>query len=431
MSDNDLISSYSTDKLLSYYADKVKQPAWLRWFRNADIALDKSKESLPSQAGKFVRLGREITNEMRYRSAMWKWLHPANPTLCLDELSSLQKLTAFDHLDSKTFLRGLRDHCREFMRQHPQLRLWIEKRNALLDFAIEQACDIPEQLSLTAIALRQAQNQTYGLISDGQSAQAIDMAGQISERAMYAAVQAVLNVLGKNKTDACPASANLMVPCRVADLECDGFLPNELARQNHARAARLWKHLAQPNKCLVVIAETAEAGHLGFWVPLDSGGSRLSLAGAPTAFIHQEGTAVFKDDLPLLQGVPDALAVEWTAYMKSEFQEQMFVSLPFIVPKTDTVGGKLVAGVLNVNASPPSDDGWRRAYHKEWLALARKNIDQFVEVAFIVNKLKSKARTNQDLKIDTGSSLWDSLPYALIPPPAPKMLSLPKKEGDQ
>jgi hypothetical protein len=68
---------------------------------------------------------------------------------------------------------------------------------------------------------------------------------------------------------------------------------------------------------------------------------------------------------------------------------------------------------LNVNANPPDDDGWKRAYHREWLGIATDRVAPFVEVAhlaFLVKMAAKRMSGEEFLKLDTGSKNWDSLP---------------------
>jgi len=72
-------------------------------------------------------------------------------------------------------------------------------------------------------------------------------------------------------------------------------------------------------------------------------------------------------------------------------------------------GSKRVIAVMNVNADPHPGDGWRRAYHREWLLAAQEAADGFIEAAFIALLIRMKVLQNYP-RLETGISAWDSLP---------------------
>lgn len=131
------------------------------------------------------------------------------------------------------------------------------------------------------------------------------------------------------------------------------------------------------------------------------------LPGAPTAFVHLEGDVIFKDDLPPLRGFGERIEARWRSYMAERFRQTLFVSLPFRAP--DGVGGYIAPAVLNVNADANDLSRWKRAYHREWLAVARERVRPFVEIAMfaVLTILNTRA---PDVRLDTGSEGWDTLP---------------------
>lgn len=419
------ISTFAEETLCDYFINSVKKPRWRPWFSKVEKTADSVGEQLiAANIGPFKNAFRDWTSEGRYNFARWLWLEPQNPCWELDDISRLKIKAGLDHIEDTVFLKELQRQCRDYIRIHPQLRLWIEKRNALLEFKTELIPDIRDELNRNALKLRRAQFEAAGFLNSGQNDLALEAANSISENALLYALEGVVNILGKNRGVECPANANLMVPWNMNGAASPEFFPNETARKNNEKALRLWRHLPNPNKCLISIAETKDANYLGFWVPLDSGGIQNNLPGAPTSFFQKKPTAVFKDDLPPLSGFPQLLKEEWGTYMRNDFQQQMFVSIPFLVPQTHAGMGSVVAAVLNVNVSPPEDDRWRRAYHREWLDEVRRNIEQFLEAAFMSNGIRFSAE-NHMLSIDTGSSLWDTLPVytqALLPGPSDEEL---------
>ncbi len=66
--------------------------------------------------------------------------------------------------------------------------------------------------------------------------------------------------------------------------------------------------------------------------------------------------------------------------MERRFRERLFVSLPFRA--TDGQGRRVTPAVLNVNVDAADVAVWRRAYHPEWLVVARDRAQAFVEIAY-------------------------------------------------
>jgi hypothetical protein len=363
----------------------------------------------PVIIGKFKDIFRNLTIDSRYRYAAWKWLRPNQPTLGLKDLSALKKLAGLDHLDLAAFLPSLAAHCTEMRRQHPALKYWIQRRHSLIEFNLHPPLHVPEPLRETEVNLRFALIQVLSAFYQKFFTEAVALAESLSTLAMEAAARAAFSVFAVDPKSPCHLSANLMVPTGLAGSDGPGYVPTHIARQNAARASELWSE-TNAKRCLVIVAETSEAQHIGFWAPLVFGDNGESLPGAPEAFQQMEGSAVFKEDLPPFSGFSAKVQAKWRAYMLSHFAEKMFVSLPLKVP-TPT-GGTLVAAVLNVNANPPDEDGWKRAYHKEWLAIARDRVAPFVEVAYHAFRVGIEANhaIGTPFRLDTGSSAWDSLP---------------------
>jgi len=222
------------------------------------------------------------------------------------------------------------------------------------------------------------------------------MVSDIGLQAMHAAALSVTQALGIEGTSS--LSANLMVPFS-GDVE---FPANE----NWTRATDLWAG-ADASKRLVVVGETEGSAHAGFWVPATRGEGGAVLPGAPTAYVHLEGDAVFKDDLPHLTGFGERIEARWRSYMLDGFRQKLFVSVPLRAP--NGVGGYIAPAVLNVNADAQDVTRWKRAYHREWLALVGERVQPFVEIA-MTSWLITLNHERPDARLGTGSEAWDTLP---------------------
>ena len=409
---NDCISTYRTDLLNEYFRTTFKKPRVPPWLSKADTALDSvSITAGPVKIGKIKDTFREWTIDSRYRSAAWRWLRPTEPACVLDDLPALQRLSGLDHLDQGAFVPRLRERCMEEIRQHPRLRRWIERRLALLDFVLSPPVDVSEELNDVGPPLRQNLMLAVAMLAKGQLEQAALKAQEISSTALAAAAVAVRRVLG---TSDCKLSANLMIPTVLDAITGPQCASSPIAKGNAERGAELWHDVsAVGERCLLVVAETASANHLGFWIPLAQGNGKTYLPGAPSAYISLEGAAVFQDDLPdLVPTFSETLDAAWKNYMVKHFKEAMFVSIPF---RLDSTTGPTVGAVLNVNATPHPDDGWRRAYHREWLRVARNRAAPLIEVAYWAAHIRRAAQPTEWPQIDSGTPQWDTFPVVVGP----------------
>lgn len=394
------ISTYSIQELRDYFEREVSRPAWRPWLREMDN-LDAGIKAGPVSIGKFRELFRGLTSAGRFRYGAWRWIHPTPPYLDLADVASLQRAAGLDHLERSLFVHRLEDVLKEMIRDHPQLTLWIQRRLALLNHSGSPS-KLSQDLEDLAFRLRfsLAQAISAAPINPGEAA---NLADDICFDALGAAAEAARQVLGKG---GCRFSANLMVPAPIKDRGGPGFTPTTAAENNARIAADLWEDLSRSSEsCLVIVAETMGADHLGFWIPLRRGDGGKALPGAPTAYFGLEGSAVFAEDLPPLEGFTKTLERQWHAYMGRQFREALFVSLPLVVPADE--GGRKTIAVLNVNADPPPDDGWRRAYHKEWLAEATARVGAFIEIAlYAINVGMAINSPEQYSEIDYDSQLW-------------------------
>lgn len=245
-----------------------------------------------------------------------RWLSPNSPCVGVDELEQLQRELALTDVDLDGFAREMKSECIQISRAHPELSLWIRRRLSLLDFVVEP----PKQMSTesvrvqTGLHLRLLQVVSYAYGLDDPAAIAA-MADELSATALDAAAQEVCSILGNGPA---AVNANLMVPLDASRIV---FNFNPGSSDAVERASRLWQTRVVARRCLMVVAETERAGHLGFWVPLARGAGGSDLPGAPTAFFRLSGDAVFKDDLPDLIAFPQDLGRYWQEYIHTYLHE--------------------------------------------------------------------------------------------------------------
>jgi hypothetical protein len=348
--------------------------------------------------------GRDYLN----RVAAWKWLNPHKPCLCAIDIPRLKKQLGMEDLDESEFVENLKQGCQEILREHPQLGLWIISRIALLDFVTQANVSFAAESANTALLLRHRQVQLVSYLAS--SAPMGGVAGEAEELAAAALTAASQELCLCLSSGPCEYNANLMVPIAFDDVA--RFFGSASAA---ARAKAVWSALQPFDKCLVIAAETERAGHLGFWAPLARGANDEYLAGAPEAFMSRSSTAVFKDDLPDLAGFPAAVIEAWRRYMKDHFRQDLFISVPFMVPQPMTVGTK-VACILNVNVLS-KNEAWRRANHKEWLNPVVPRVAPFIEIALYATLIRQEAGRRSDsgyIQIDSGMKTWDNLPGARV-----------------
>jgi hypothetical protein len=322
----------------------------------------------------------------------------------LEELRTQCKLEKFD---VTVFLSRLEKECEEALRTHPALHHWVHQRLSLLSFRRRPFAGLSETLHDIGTTLDRQFFECYGMAHSDAEAQ-LPLARQIVNQAIEAAAQAVCEVLGHPKHD-CRATANLMLPVNVSDNDGPLVYDNPVALKNRQVAADIWQG-ENFERCLVVVAETRKAGHLGFWVPLLLSPNGDTLPGAPTALLQRHGSAVFKDDLPDLKPFGAALAHRWRAYIEDNLHERLFVSIPFVAIADNVLQRDTVA-VLNVNAHPPDGHDWNRAYHGEWLDISRKAARPFLQTAMNAMQLivaVESYRRGARLDVDLGP--WHKLP---------------------
>ena len=399
-----MINTHSTDELKEYIRLNMPRPRWRPWYK----AIDKIDASLavgPIRVGKVRGLFRELTNGSRLKFAAYTWLRPEPPTFGPKDIATVRAASGLDHFENRVFSNRLGEAFNDLIRSHPKLELWIRRRMALLDYERPQE-EAFQELKDHALSMRFALAQAFAAAPQNPR-DANLIAREVCANALTAAAEAARLVLGRG---ACRFSANLMVPAALHNSLVPCLEPTAAVLKNAQKAADLWKELpgSTTDKCLVVLAETADANQVGFWVPLSRGDHRNYLPGAPTAYFGLRGSAVFSDDLPTLEGFSRTLLDRWKLYMTQDFQDHMFVSLPLVIHRPEDGGRKCIA-VLNINASPQAqtEDGWRRAYHEEWLSLAPDRVAPFIEIAlYAVNVQLETNDHSQRTEIDRSSAIW-------------------------
>lgn len=401
------ISTYSQSDLHAYYKLHVREPK--SWWIKADKALDPVVAEIPPEYGRILKFAKNLLAEHKYKIARWQWLLPREDPYGLDDLPRLQRFCGLDHIGLEPFRSELRVVCLELREEHPKLSLWIDKRIALLDFKRGRVQDLPQDKVYLGIMFRQSQMLAQNLVHKGEFKDAAKMARQLANEAMHAAGQVAKLHLARDVSKQWQISANLMVPYDFTDLSREDFFPDDISKTNNEKASTLWRSIGNIRKCLVAVAETPDAGHLGFWVPLSSGAINMQLPGAPEAFHKLEGKAIFKEDLPPLTGFSAELTAAWINYMINEVNGHVILSTPFISPKSPSQSFEDVVAVFNMHISP-HDESLKRAYHKEWLTVVSKQISQFIEVSYNATRFRILAENGGKVRgIENGSTVFDVL----------------------
>ncbi len=403
------INTHEIGELSEYFAKNFPDPWWQSLFkidtsRDVDVDLGNFKARLPLQALRPFTISPLLT------IAAKRFIRPPGHYPTREELARLHAAVGLTNLKESEFAEKLRDRCVELQHLHEPLSRWIRRQLALIDFMLTPPPEMSPDSRRAAIALRNLIARTMALLPVSPSA-AFNLAEQISRDALRAAALATCSVFGGE----CHVSANLMVPVRN-DRPLPTLTPGSAAELVRQRADALWAGLSSDRR-LLIVAETRGAGHIGFWAPAAKGTNGRELPGAPYAYLRMGGQAVFKDDLPRLDGFPGGIGTKWHQYMQQHFNESLFVSLPILFPDSALAGtGSVVAAVLNVNASPQREETWFRAYHEEWLRIAQARVAEFAEAAYYAFQIQveacERAGNPVSIHIDTGSIIWDRLPFA-------------------
>jgi len=326
-----------------------------------------------------------------------------------------------EHYTDASFCEGVRQRCRTLLTRYPELRSWVECRLALLEYVLDPPRLLYEQLRDLEVTLRSRERVAYKQLHQGNLEDALHTAAGLAEEAMEAVNAVTKQVLSPRAAPAVPMHANLMMPIsrqRLSAANAVGIPSEHHERwnKNKETADSLWAGVGDANcRCLQIVAETRPLQHGGFWVPLARGETGEALPGASTAYAKMQGSAVFRHDLPHLDGFSGQVNRRWTAYMAEDFEHDLFVSVPLTLPMR---GGHDVAAVVNVNVVYADDAPWFRAYHQEWLALLEQEVADFAEIAYhaaIVQLSAHAERQGAKLQLDTRAEfLLPQLPTALL-----------------
>jgi hypothetical protein len=390
------ISSYDTEALSSYIARVGGQP-------QKEAAELKSK-SVGGVQRRSQFLAYRRHDRVRRVVAAWRWLDPGS-RLSVGDLRVLQEQSGLEMLSSAIFAAQLAQDCFELISVHPCLRLWGLRRIGLLESVFLPSRRLAAELADIGVALRRELLIASRMAGQASTRLSVNTA-RICSIALAASAHAVADIFRDGSS--CQVSANLMLTGR------HWAVPREHSsmatiQANQRRATALWEGFDDFEETLVVVAETTEASHVGFWVPapVDDGGDTL-IPGATTAFRRSQGSTVFRDDLPPLGVLPDAVKTAWYRYMQYQFQDDMFISLPLQAPMTD-VGLRRAIAVVNVNVKMSDDRGWRRAYQQEWLERASERASEFAEIAYWAYVLFSFASPEKAFLRQTDHPRWDIL----------------------
>jgi len=322
------------------------------------------------------RLLHWVSRRERARLAAERWLRP-NPLLALNDLARLQEDCGFSGVHFVAFCGSLYRDCSDFAEAHEPLRLWILKRVSLLEAVFTPIPPMSPQLADVATALR----RELGFVGSAFVATphiAAQSASHMCSMALSAVAHVVADVFRCGSP--CRVSANLMLEGRRWHTP-HSHPEHAVIERNQHRAATLWGDFDDEQNRLMVVAETTEAAHVGFWVPSAAAADDCAIPGATLAHRDLIGSSVFRDDLPVVPCMNQQLFDEWSRYMSTTFQDDLFISLPIRVPSAE-LGRRTVLGIVNINVSFTDERGWRRAYHQEWLERVLDRVGPIIEIAY-------------------------------------------------
>ena len=407
------ISLYDRPALRNYFQARVPRPGWRPWFAAIDAIPEKLEVPVGGASvdvGPLGRILRRMTLGSRVRYAAYYWLYPFELDTPLEPgLDYLLRQAGLDRLDRRQVVGAITEACAALVRDRAEVASWVRARLALL--SLDGAPVRGPALRETALLLRNQLLRVVNLLwQDGEMA--FELANDLASQALSCAAQIVQGELGGESAG--DLNASLMVPTtspsRLARaLESLG-LP---AATGEERARAIWQGLpARPETCLAVVAETVRHEHVGFWVPVVEGDGGTRLPGAPAAYANRTGSAVFRHDIPWLQGFGDAVNARWADHVRNRVRGRHFVSLPF-VGVMDGGHREIVPAVININADPDAGSEWYRSLHREWLARARDAAAPFVELAFYAAQAQLAVAPEDDGEgplLDIPSAQWRDLP---------------------
>lgn len=403
-----------TDKLKeiqTVFRDRVKKPK-KSWLEALEVMLQGAE--VPRQArGVLDAFGRLVQRERRQEklyAATWMWLRPDEPRMKASDLIRIQATLGLDDMRQEEFLHRIREESDEIARSVRDLSRYVRTRIVDLEYLQVRNPWVARPLRGSAEPIqRLVINAAHRL--DSQPMEARTQARVAGASALAACAVAAKSILDARETEPrhYRLNANLMIPIVYRGGPVRNYI-GELARLPGYKAAReLWGTDAPSdcNRILVAVSETQGADYLGFWIPNWRRAGR-ELPGATRAYHSGEGTAVFRDDLPGLDGFDSKLAERWERYFQEGFREQMFVSLPVLQAGSTSV--PTPAGVVNINIG--GEEPWYRAYSPSWLGLASDVASQFATLALHAFGIELAATLTAE-----ASAGALSLPVPEVPPP--------------
>lgn len=307
-----------------------------------------------------------------YETLAYDWVNPKNPMNLEEARNRLRQIDDSERptIEEKANLLILK--CQAFGRNN-SFSGWVKKRCALLEIFIDSPRVPDIEHTKPWIYLFRKLIKAFGELKTGKQTSAAASAFEVLQESLDVAAKHVSVILKKSYSK---VSGNLMIPLGFDYQKKEPWFPGEIPKANFQRALTVWGSWAKKaTKCLVIVGETPKpSGYLGFWIPLIQ--REKHLPGAPFAFSKSRGSAVFKNDLPMLQGFPDTMKKRWFSYMKKDFNEDMFLSIPLLNENNDTIA------VFNINSVSSPDDGWKRAYHDEWLNIAINRASHYLALAY-------------------------------------------------
>lgn len=404
------ISVYDRPRLVDYWRANVPAPRWRPWFRAIDIVPDELEVSaggVPVKVGGFSRVFRSMTLSSRITFVAYYWLYPFDPSTSLHPgLDKLFLEGGVEHLDRTLLLKCISDECDRYVRSYPEAANWVRSRVALLEFKRDQ--ERPNPVSPVLHLLRNQLLRVVNLLWQ-DPASGVELADDLLDQALRGAAQVVHGVLGGDSKG--QLNATLMLPVRdpqemIAALASMGLQ----AHDGDRRANAIWQRLpSKPQAYLVVVGGTQGDEHLGFWVPVVEGDRGKRLPGASEAFANHIGSAVFRHDVPKLDGFSEEVNARWSEHIRARIRGRHFVSIPLLVERNQGLGS-VVPAVVNVSADPGEGREWYRALHEEWLECAREAAAPFIEVALFAMQARLAVGGTASLQLDILAPEWRRLP---------------------
>lgn len=396
---DNIFLSEDTSGIIKYIENVIDAPSGL--FQLTDLPLESLH--LPFDWGNIKAYAQKKLLPQKIEWAAWKWFQP--PSDKEDDwqrkLLNIRKSAQLEHLQLWEFRDGIARQKDLWLKRHPVLKNWLRRRIAQLDWL----CDGMDYSHLGEF-VKMAGRATTSLQRDSMTLLALairfldDLDGfklecdRLASTALEMAGHCLGFLFANEEFKTC---ANLMVPFQNNSDNVPFYLPPNSIHGMTDTALRLWKHFNPASESLVVVAESEDAKDLGFWVPLCVSDEANYLPGAPEAFAQNRSNTVYRDDPPLLtsRGFTKHQQNCWYGFLENSFKERLFISIPLQI-KLD--GGRTsTIAVFNVNAIPSTENqnGWSRAYHKEWLDIAQSCLAPMIHIAFEAIEIRRHFEENE------------------------------------